>query len=1171
MAESDEAPTRGVADLRSVIDACIRYRLLVIALAAVVMVLGILQLSRMPTDVLPETSPVTVDIQTEAAGLSAPEVESLVTTPLEKNLLEGVLDVTDVTSDSIEGLSDIELHFAPGTNLYTARQLVQERLTGAFVLPNVSKPPVMVQPVSSSSDVMLVGLTSRQFSDIDMSVAARWVIVPKLLSLAGVTNVSTFGQADRQLQVLVNPSQLISKHVTLDQVIETAGDAQLTSPLSYLQGNTPGTAGFIEDMLQRMTIQPVLPFGTPQNMAGLPVVNAPGTSLGDVATMVQGSPPLAGAGQQNGSPALVLVVQKAPGASVLTVSHEIDAAIANLKSGLPQIAFNTSLFREDTYLNSSLSNLRTALIIGGILMAVALLALLLSLRLAFAALAGIALSFVAATALVSLLGYTFNALVTLGLLLALGFVVTEAAGSAQAIRSRLRADAAGEAAAAAGNAGATQNGAGGNRAARAARVVAAACGELRGALMGAGVAALACVVPLLIATGLTATFLRPMAIAFALGIVVAMIVAVTVTPALAVLVMEPGPRRARTAAGMHAAGRSATGRTGWGARAGAAYGRGITRVAAAPSLAVAALGLAAAAGIAALAALPFVHASQPQFADRSLVMRVSGAPGTSLTEMSRMTSLVTGELRALPSVQSVGATLGRATNSDQVENVNTGELWITLKPGVNYGQASSQIGAIADGTPGLTGTVSTYEADSMTGVLTSGSDKVVTRVYGVNGAELAKVAGQLSGTVAQIPGVTGTAVSTPVTQPTIDINVNVAAAARDGISPGDARREAGTLVSGLTVGNYFQNQEVFDVVVWGLPATRSSLTSIDNLLLDTPNGGHVRLGHIASVAVQPQPSDIPQEAMSQYADVTATVSGGSAGSVRQAIAAKLDGMAFPADYHAELVTPTQYGNVLAGTAAGNLLSPNGGSGGTSRIAFIAYVTAVLVAVLLIAQAVTGSWRLGFTSFLLLPACLSGAVLVTFATGQQGTLAAAAGLLAVFALAVRLVIGLAARLRAGATGVPGAGTGFGSLAQVAVPVGVIAVTLVPFIVMGDVPGMELLHTAAAVILGGLATTALVCLFVLPVITSLFGPALTAAPADTLAEIAMAGQSVDGVPVQSAHQPAEPPGTHGAAVGAGVEQAAVRDHGGVPHDRPPHPGTDPPGGPRPPGAGGIRGDT
>ena len=1138
-----------MARLRSIIDACIRFRLLVIALAAVVMVLGILQLSRMPADVLPETSPVTVDIQTEAPGLSAPEVESLVTTPLSKNLLEGVLDVTDVTSNSIEGLSDIELHFAPGTDLYTARQLVQERLTGAFVLPNVSKPPVMVQPVSSTSDVMLIGLTSRQWSMIDMSVAARWVIAPKLLSLAGVSNVSTFGQADRQLQVLVNPTTLARKHVTLNQIIETAGNAQLTSPLSYLQGNTPGTAGFIEDMLQRMTIQPVLPFGTPKNMAGLPVSGATGLSLGNVATLVQGNPPLAGAGEENGAPALVLVVQKAPGANVLAVSHEIDAAIASLRPGLPQIAFDTSLFRDDTYLNSSLGNLRTALIIAGILMAVALLALLLSLRLAFTALAGVALSFVAATALVSLLGYSFNSLVTLGLLLALGFVVTEAAGSAQAIVSRRRTDAA------------SPSDPGRSRITRVERGVAAACGELRGALAGAGVAALVCVVPLLIATGLTATFLRPMALAFFLGILVSMVVAVTVTPALAVLVMAVGPR-ARTATGTPVTGLAALP-----ARAGAAYRRGVIRVAAAPKLAALCLGLTAAAGVAALAALPFVHANQPQFADRSLVMRLSGAPGMSLPELSRMTSLVTGELRTLPSVQSVGATLGRATTSDQIENVNTGELWITLKPDASYGQASSQITAIADGTPGLTGTVSTYEADSMTGVLSGGANTVVTRVYGVNGGELAILAGRLSGAVARIPGVTGTTVTTPVTQPTIDISVNLDAAARYGISPGEVRREAGTLLSGLTVGNYFENQAVFDVVVWGLPANRSSLSSIDNLLIDTTNGGHVRLGQVATVAVQPQPSDIPQEAMSQYADVTATVSGDSAGSVRGAISAKLAGMAFPTNYHAELVSPTQYGNVLAGSAAGNQLSPNGSyASGTSRVAFIGYVIAALVAILLIGQAIAGSWRLGLTSFLLLPACLSGAVLVTFATGQQETLAAAAGLLAVFALAARLVIGTSAgntgaRLRAGtaqveraaAAGSAGAGADLVSPAQVAVPVLVTAVTLVPFIAMGDVPGMELLHTAAAVILGGLATTLLVCLVVLPVASCLIGPGPTVESDDTLAGIAIAGGAdvTAGVTVPGTRQPAD--AMHGQGAGAGVtnvEHALVRDDSAGRRDGPPH---------------------
>src|SRR5512140_482922 len=202
--------------LRSLISASVRFRFLVIAVAAGIMALAVAAaVPGIHADVLPETAPVTTRIQTEAPGLSAPEVESLVTVPLEKNLLEGVMGVTDVTSDSIPGLSQIVLHFASGTNLYQARQLAQERLTQAFVLPNVSKPPVMLQPVSSTGNVMLIGLSSPRLSLIDLSVLARWTIVPRLLGVPGVADVSTFGEADRQLQVLVDPARLAARHITL--------------------------------------------------------------------------------------------------------------------------------------------------------------------------------------------------------------------------------------------------------------------------------------------------------------------------------------------------------------------------------------------------------------------------------------------------------------------------------------------------------------------------------------------------------------------------------------------------------------------------------------------------------------------------------------------------------------------------------------------------------------------------------------------------------------------------------------------------------------------------------------------------------------------------------------------------------------------------------------------
>jgi Cu/Ag efflux pump CusA len=302
--------------------ASVRFRFLLLTLAVGVIVAGILRLPQMHVDVLPETSPTVVEVQTEALGLSAPEVEALVTVPLEKNLLEGVLNVTNVTSNSIPGLSSIALHFAPGTNLYQARQLVQERLTAAFVLPNVSKPPVMLQPVSSTSNVMIVGLSSSRLSQIDLSVLARWTIVPRLLGVAGVANVSTFGQADRQLQVRVKPSVLAAHHISLAQVIKSAGNSQLVSPLSFLAGSTPGTGGFLESPNQRLTIRHILPFGTPANLAQVPVTDAHGKPvlLGDLAKVVQGHQPLVGDALVGQGSGLLLVISKLPSASVPAVT-----------------------------------------------------------------------------------------------------------------------------------------------------------------------------------------------------------------------------------------------------------------------------------------------------------------------------------------------------------------------------------------------------------------------------------------------------------------------------------------------------------------------------------------------------------------------------------------------------------------------------------------------------------------------------------------------------------------------------------------------------------------------------------------------------------------------------------------------------------------------------------
>jgi Cu/Ag efflux pump CusA len=1038
--------------LASLIRLSVRFRSLAVALAAVVMIVGVAVLPGMHADVLPETAPTVVEIQVNAPGLSAPEVEALVTVPLEKNLLEGVMGVTDVTSDSIPGLSEIDLHFAPGTGLYQARQLVQERLTQAFILPNVSAPPVMRQPVSSTGNVMLVGLTSTTLSLVDLSVLARWTIVPRLLGVAGVAEVATFGQADRQLQVLVDPAVLAAHHISVNQIISSVGNSQLVTPLSYLQGSTPGTGGFLEDTNQRITIRHILPFGTPANLGQIPVAvvgNKP-VLLGSVATIVNGHNPLIGDAQIRGQAGLMLVIQKLPSASVPAVTKGLDEALTQLKPGLPGVTIDASLFRPDTYLTSAGRDIRLALILIFVLAAAALAALLLNLRLAFTGLAAIALSLTGATLVLYLLGYSFNALVLLGLLLALAVVVDDAAGGAYHLMGRLAASRADD------RVDGQRLPAGG--------LVVAAYRDFQGVLAAASVCALVAVVPLFVSSGLTAEFLRPMVLAFGLAVLASMVIALLVSPGLAALLFATGRREPRGMALARPLQRAC-------ARAAA----GAQRL---PAWLLLGAVLAGLGGL--VAVVPRLHPGQPVFTDRSLVVDWSGAPGMSLPELNRVSEIATRELLALPSVQDVGTTLGRATSSEQPVITNTGQLWVTIKPSASYDQALAAVRSIVGGTPGMDGTVSSYESASMGGVLLAPPRAAVVRVFGPDLTELTRLAEQVKGVMAKVPGVVAPHVQLPVEQPTIEVEVNLVKARLVGLTPGDIRREAGTLLSGLTVGNFFQQQKVFDVVVWGTPAVRTSMSSVENLLIDTPNGGHVRLGDVATVTVAPQPVDIRHDATSGYLDVTGQVFGRSVASADAAVASELHTIAFPLEYHTEF--------------------PGLTTGGTSRTAFVSYLLAALLAIVLLVQAACRSWRLALLVLAAAVLPLAGAAVTALLIGTT-SLAAAAGLIGVLAIALRQAIAVTARIRRRqATGdgeltaglvATAAGDAAGPVIAAAV---VTAVMLIPFIVLGDVPGNELTRSAAAVILTGLVIATLVDVLLLPAGYLLAGPKAADVAAD-----------------------------------------------------------------------------
>jgi Cu/Ag efflux pump CusA len=226
--------------MRWLIASSVKFRLLVLAVAAALMVVGVTQLPDAPKDVLPEFAPPYVEVQTEALGLSAAEVESLVSLNLEE-LLNGTPWLESIKSTSVPGLSSVVLTFEPGTNVTRARQLIAERLTLAYALPNVSSPPVILQPLSATSRVMMVSLSSQEVGAIQTSVLTRWTVRPALLAVPGVANVTIWGYRDRQLQVQVDPKKLAKDQVSLDQIVRTAGNAMWVSPLTYLEASTPGT------------------------------------------------------------------------------------------------------------------------------------------------------------------------------------------------------------------------------------------------------------------------------------------------------------------------------------------------------------------------------------------------------------------------------------------------------------------------------------------------------------------------------------------------------------------------------------------------------------------------------------------------------------------------------------------------------------------------------------------------------------------------------------------------------------------------------------------------------------------------------------------------------------------------------------------------------------------
>ena len=926
--------------MRWLVEWSLRTKWMVLGVAGLIFLFGILSLRHLSVDALPEFSAPYVEIQTEALGLSAEEAEGMLTVGLEADLLNGVPWLQSIQSQTIDGLSSIRLTFEPGTNLMAARQMVQERLTQAKALPNVSLPPVMLPPLSSTSRVMTIGLLSNELSTVQLSILARWTISPRLMGIPGVANVSIWGLRDRELQIEVSPQQLNIQGVALDDVINSAGDALWESPLSYLEASTPGTGGWIDTPNQRLGVRHVLPIVTADDLAKVTFKDKVGKvrKLGDVADVVEGHQPLIGDAIINGRPGLLLVVEKFPWGNTLDVTRAVDAALEALKPGLPGVEIDTHVFRPAAFIQTAITNLSWALLAGGVLMIALLFALLYEWRVALISLVAISLSLFATLLVLYLLGTTMNVMVVAGLVVALGAVVDDAVIDARKIAQHLR----------------KRREAGDIRSTAA--IVLEASLEARTPIIYATLIALLAIMPVFVMGGLAGSFFQPLALSYSVALLASLLVALTVTAVLSLMLLDSSEERrpSRLAAWL-------------GGHQEAALRSSVRR----PAPAYVALGLFTIAAV--VAALPLLGRSAlPEFKERDVLISWSTRPGTSLEEMKRITLRASDELSAIPGVTKVSSSLGRAVGSQTIPGPYEGQLWISLDPNADYSRTMAEVRDVAKGYVGVDEVVQTYLQGNVRHKLVETSDQMTVRVFGSEEPLIRERALEVANGLKELPGVASAVVAPRQEVPGIEIETDLAKAEQHGLKPGDVRRAVSTLLGRIQVGNLFQDQKIFSVVVWGKPDVRQSVNDVRQLLLDTPDGGSVRLSDVASVRIKPAELVINRDAVSRYVDVGVTVRDRDPASVRAEIEGALRQVKMPEEYHAEVID--EGGGWVAGKW--RLLGP---------------ILAAALLIFLFLQAALSSWRLALLVAVTLPAALVGGILVAAIGGSVMAFASSDGI------------------------------------------------------------------------------------------------------------------------------------------------------------------------------------
>jgi len=1044
--------------IRSIVGNSLRFRFIVLVIAAAMLYFGMRQVRSMPVDVFPEFAPEREEIQTICLGLSAQEVEALVTVPMEQEL-NGLQGLEVLRSKSIGDLSSIEMLFKPGTDVLQARQLIQERMTNVIPnLPTWAAPPVLMPPVSVTGRFMKIGLSSKTIPLTDMSMIGYWTIRARLLRVPGVANVVIWGERIKMPQVRVDPDRMKKHNVSLNSVMELTADALDVGILHFSPGAIIGTGGFLDTPNQRLGMRLISPLVAPTDLGQVPIyhqMKGDGTPLvmSDVADVVEDTWPLFGDAVINDGPGLMLVVFKYPWANTLEATHGVEAALAELKPGLPGLDIDPTIFRPADFIELAFANLTRALLLGCLLVMLVLAAFLFEWRTALISLVAIPLSLVAGTLVLNAGGVTLNTMLLAGFVIAIGVVVDDAIIDVENIVRRLR-----------------QHRASGSTRSTASIVLEASL-EVRQAIIHATLIDAVVLLPVFFLGGVSGAFFKPMAISYGLAVLASMGVALTVTPVLCLLLLRNAPIRGGEPPLMR-----------W---LKGFYQPVLTSIIRHPRPVFVGTALVVVGGV---LVLPLMGESLfPEFKERDFLMHWITKPGSSVDEERRMAIQASRELRAIPGVRNFGSHIGQALLADEVNGVNFAENWISIDPKVDYDETVEAIEAVVTGYPGMFHNVETYLNETIDEVITGSKETFDVRIYGPDLKGIRAKAEEVEASLRGIKEIEELHVQLQSEVPEIQVKVNLAAAQKYGVKPGDIRRASATMMAGEEVGDLFRDGKAYDVNVWSTPKTRRNLTSFRNLPIETPHHGNVTLGEVADVRIAPAQSVIYRENASRRIDIGGNIPSKSLGTVMKEVERRVAAIRFPLGYHAVVI-----GEYAERQAAQKRL--------------MTFAIAAAFGVFLILLGSFGNVRLAVLGFLTLPSALVGGLLGAYFTGGVISLGSMVGFLTVFGIAARngiLLINHYQHLE------KQEGESFGPglvlrgamerLSPILMTAAATGLALVPLVAAGSIPGHEIEHPMAIVILCGLVTSTLLNLFVVPSIYLRFGGRRRQAPATVQAEV------------------------------------------------------------------------